>query len=231
MGHAEWARDLAENLLRKPLPRRWAHTQGVAARAESLTPILGEEADLLTAAAWLHDIGYAPDLVDTGFHPLDGARYLRDVHQADARICRLVAHHSCAVYEATERGLLDALNAEFGLERPELVTALTYADMTTSPDGLPLDVSDRLAEIHSRYGPEHICNTTKARRLLPKVPGCRGTPDLGLRPKALRASSVWSLSVPCRSPTFSQVRDILQKFLRREDLHGQRRFLDQHPCL
>ncbi|MEU9833704.1 HD domain-containing protein [Streptosporangium sp. NPDC048047] len=156
MGHAEWARDLAENLLRKPLPRRWEHTQGVAARAESLAPILGEEADLLTAAAWLHDIGYAPDLVDTGFHPLDGARYLRDVHQADARLCRLVAHHSCAVYEATERGLLDALNAEFGLERPELVTALTYADMTTSPDGLPLDVSDRLTEIHSRYGPEHL---------------------------------------------------------------------------
>ncbi|MFI7043308.1 HD domain-containing protein [Streptosporangium sandarakinum] len=156
MGHAEWARDLVENLLRKPLPRRWAHTQGVAARAESLVPILGEEADLLIAAAWLHDIGYAPDLVDTGFHPLDGARYLRDVHQADARLCRLVAHHSCAVYEATERGLLDALNAEFGLERPELVTALTYADMTTSPDGLPLDVSDRLAEIHSRYGPEHL---------------------------------------------------------------------------
>ncbi|GAB2450834.1 HDIG domain-containing protein [Streptosporangium sandarakinum] len=156
MGHAEWARDLAETLLCKPLPRRWAHTQGVAARAESLAPILGEEADLLTAAAWLHDIGYAPDLVDTGFHPLDGARYLRDVHQADARLCRLVAHHSCAVYEATERGLLDALNAEFGLERPELVTALTYADMTTSPDGLPLDVADRLAEIHSRYGPEHL---------------------------------------------------------------------------
>ena len=33
--------------------------------------------DDLVAAAWLHDIGYAPELVETGFHPLDGARYLR----------------------------------------------------------------------------------------------------------------------------------------------------------
>ncbi|MGW4662245.1 HD domain-containing protein [Streptosporangium sandarakinum] len=156
MGHAEWARDLAENLLRKPLPRRWAHTQGVAARAESLAPILGEEADLLIAAAWLHDIGYAPDLVDTGFHPLDGARYLRDVHQADARICCLVAHHSCAVNEARNRDLFDALTSEFDQERPELVEALTYCDMTTGPDGAPLDVTERLAEIHSRYGPEHL---------------------------------------------------------------------------
>ena len=36
----------------------------------------------MTAAAWLHDIGYAPAVDDTGFHPLDGARYLRDVEQA-----------------------------------------------------------------------------------------------------------------------------------------------------
>ncbi|WP_089213161.1 HD domain-containing protein [Streptosporangium subroseum] len=156
MGQAEWARDLAKRLLEEPLPRRWAHSQGVAAQAESLAPILGPEADLLIASAWLHDIGYTPDLIDTGFHPLDGARYLRDVHAADEMLCRLVAHHSCAVYEATERGLIDVLNAEFDQERPELVEALTYCDMTTSPDGIPLDVTDRLAEIHSRYGPEHL---------------------------------------------------------------------------
>lgn len=156
MGQAEWARDLARRLLEEPLPRRWAHTQGVAARAVSLVPLLGQESDLLTAAAWLHDIGYAPELVDTGFHPLDGARYLRDVQQADDRLVRLVAHHTCAEYEAAERGLFDALSEEFDKERLELVEALTYCDMTTSPDGLPLEVETRLAEIHSRYGPEHL---------------------------------------------------------------------------
>ncbi|WP_285629349.1 HD domain-containing protein [Actinoallomurus iriomotensis] len=156
MEHASWARDLARQLLERPLPRRWAHTQGVAGRAESLAPLLAGEADLLAAAAWLHDIGYSPEIVDTGFHSLDGARYLRDVHGADERLCRLVAHHSCATYEATERGLHDTLVAEFDPERPELAEALTYCDMTTGPDGIHLDVADRLAEIHSRYGPEHL---------------------------------------------------------------------------
>ncbi|MFD0732306.1 HD domain-containing protein [Planotetraspora mira] len=156
MGEAEWAHDLAKQLLAEPLPRRWAHTQGVAARAVSLASILGDETDKLIAAAYLHDIGYSPELVDTGFHPLDGARYLRDVVNADDTLCRLVAYHSCAVNEATERDLHDALTAEFDEERPELVEALTYCDMTTGPDGTHLDVTERLAEIHSRYGPDHL---------------------------------------------------------------------------
>ncbi|WP_308440796.1 HD domain-containing protein [Sphaerimonospora thailandensis] len=156
MGQAEWARDLAERLLAEPLSRRWAHTRGVAARAASLAPVLGDDADTVTAAAYLHDIGYSPELVDTGFHPLDGARYLRDIAGADERLCRLVAHHSCAVNEATERDLYDALTKEFAPERRELADALTYCDMTIGPDGRHLDVRDRLAEIHSRYGPDHL---------------------------------------------------------------------------
>jgi putative nucleotidyltransferase with HDIG domain len=162
MEQAAWARDLARRLLEEPLPRRWSHSQGVARRAASLAAVLGEDADLLEAAAWLHDIGYSPELVDTGFHPLDGARYLRDVAAADDRLCRLVAHHSCAVYEASERGLHDALSAEFAPERAALVEALTYCDMTTGPDGRHLDVADRLAEIHSRYGPEHLVSRSIA---------------------------------------------------------------------
>ncbi|ETK33381.1 phosphohydrolase [Microbispora sp. ATCC PTA-5024] len=155
-----------------PLPRRWAHTQGVASRAASLAPILGDETDTLTAAAYLHDIGYSPELVGTGFHPLDGARYLRDVAGADATLCRLVAHHSCAVNEATERDLYDVLTAEFPPERHELADALTYCDMTTGPDGRHLDVHERLAEIHSRYGPDHLVSrsiTASTPRILAAV--------------------------------------------------------------
>ena len=59
---ASWGEQLARGLLQEPLPRRWAHVQGVAARARGLAPILGVDADLLEAAAWLHDIGYAPAL-------------------------------------------------------------------------------------------------------------------------------------------------------------------------
>ncbi|MBA8949503.1 HD domain-containing protein [Actinomadura namibiensis] len=153
---AKWAREIARQHLETPLPRRWAHTQGVARQARTLAPILGDRADLLEAAAWLHDVGYAPDLAVTGFHPLDGARYLRDVHHADEHLCRLVAHHSCAVVEARERGLADVLTSEFGDAPPELIESLIYCDMTTSPGGERLPVEERLAEIFSRYGDDHL---------------------------------------------------------------------------
>lgn len=47
----------------------------------------------------LHYIEYTPALATTGFHPLDGARYLRDRETADERLVGLVANHSCAVLE------------------------------------------------------------------------------------------------------------------------------------
>ena len=156
MGLATWAEQIARTHLQEPLPRRWAHTRGVAARARTLAPILGGNAKLLEAAAWLHDIGYAPTISQTGFHPLDGARYLRDVEHADQMLCRMVAHHSCAIIEAEERGLAGTLAREFEPAPGDLTGALIYCDMTTSPDGNVLPVGQRLAEIRARYGPEHL---------------------------------------------------------------------------
>ncbi|GAA5014533.1 hypothetical protein GCM10025734_62130 [Kitasatospora paranensis] len=74
----------------------------------------------------------------------------------DERIVRLVAHHSCALLEAEERGLREELEAEFPLEEPGLVDALIYCDMTTTPDGTSTTTSARVAEIVSRYGPDSI---------------------------------------------------------------------------
>jgi putative nucleotidyltransferase with HDIG domain len=155
---APWAEQLARALLQDPLPRRWAHVQGVAARARSLAPVLGTDADLLEAAAWLHDIGYAPGLAVTGLHALDGARYLRDAQHADAMLGRLVAHHSYAIVEADERGLADVLGLEFEPAPYALSSVLTCCDMTTSPDGELVPVERRLAEIHRRYGPGHLAS-------------------------------------------------------------------------
>jgi predicted hydrolase (HD superfamily) len=156
MNQADWAAELARTLLEVPLPRRWAHVKGVAAQARSLAAILGDDAELLEAAAWLHDIGYSPELADTGFHPLDGARYLRDVQRADPLLCRLVANHSCAIVEAEERGLADALSSEFPVPAPMLTDALAYCDMTTTPTGDVVTVEDRLSEIVERYGPHDV---------------------------------------------------------------------------
>lgn len=155
MDQVVWARDLAERLLAAPLPRRWAHSQGVARRACSIADVLGDRADILIAAAWLHDIGYAPTISETGFHPLDGARYLRNVG-ADPVLCSLVAHHSCADIEARSRGLVGVLTAEFAPVRGALSDALTFCDMTTTPDGEPTEVESRLAEILERYGEGHL---------------------------------------------------------------------------
>jgi putative nucleotidyltransferase with HDIG domain len=153
MSQARWAEDTARALLEPALPRRWAHTQSVADRARDLAPILGADADLLTAAAWLHDIGYAPELRGTGFHPLDGARYLRDAG-ASRTLCRLVAHHSYAVIEAAERGMARLLLKEFAPLPGQLLDSLTYCDMVTGPDGQRVSVEYRLAEAGARYGPD-----------------------------------------------------------------------------
>ena len=165
---ASWAQHLARALLQEPLPRRWAHVQGVAERARSLAPVLGADADLLEAAAWLHDIGYAPGLATTGLHQLDGARYLRDAQHADAMLCRLVAHHSCAIIEADERGLADVLGFEFEPAPYVLSSVLTCCDMTTSPDGEPVPVEQRFAEIHDRYGPGDLVSRS-IRRATPMI--------------------------------------------------------------
>jgi putative nucleotidyltransferase with HDIG domain len=148
------ARELARGLLSEAMPWRWAHVQGVARQAQRAAAGLGAPGTLI-AAAWLHDVGYAPTVKDTGFHPLDGARYLRRMG-VDEEVVRLVAHHTCALAEAAERGLDRTLAGEFGPADPVLTDALCFADMTTSPDGELVDASDRLAEIQARYGPDDV---------------------------------------------------------------------------
>ena len=44
---------------------------------------MDENAELLVAAAVLHDVGYAPTVALTGFHPLDDARYLAGLGASD----------------------------------------------------------------------------------------------------------------------------------------------------
>ena len=150
------AREIARHKLEAPLPRRWAHVRAVAAKAQAVgEAVAPEDRDVLVASAWLHDVGYSPDLVDTGFHPLDGGRWLRR-ERFDDRIARLVAHHSCAWLEAEERGLYDVLVAEFPREESAVADALCFSDMTTGPDGQDFEVLERLAEIRSRYGPDHL---------------------------------------------------------------------------
>jgi len=148
-GRAAWAEQTAQRLL-EPLGRRWQHVQGVVDQARRVARILdADQAEVLTAAAWLHDVGYAPALARTGFHPLDGARWLRE--QGHERLACLVAHHSGAGYEAEERGLHGEL-AEFPEEHLLVARALTYSDLTVGPDGRRVDPQARLEDVIERYG-------------------------------------------------------------------------------
>ena len=150
-----WAAELAERYLAAALPKRWVHVQAVAARVAAVALVVRGDHELVVSAAWLHDVGYAPVLAMTGLHPLDGARFLRDLG-ADSRLCGLVAHHSGAAIEAELRGLADELNAEFPRERSSTADALWYADLTTGPEGEMLTLEERLAEIAERYGPGDV---------------------------------------------------------------------------
>ncbi|BFU44200.1 HD domain-containing protein [Krasilnikovia sp. MM14-A1004] len=129
---------------------RWRHSRGVARRAAELAGPLGIDADLLVAAAWLHDIGYAPPAVVTGFHPLDGAGYLA-ARRWPPRVAGLVAYHSGAVFVAAARGLGGAL-AAFADEGGAVADALTYADQTVGPEGQRVTLADRRTEMLCRHG-------------------------------------------------------------------------------
>jgi hypothetical protein len=146
-----WAKAQAERLM-APLGDRWLHVQAVADKARRVAAVLpAEDVDLLVAAAFLHDVGYAPSLDGLGFHPVDGARFLRA--QGKERLACLVAHHSGARFEAEERGLVEEL-AAFPVEDGPVMDALTFADMTTGPAGQPMTLDERIGEIQRRYSPD-----------------------------------------------------------------------------
>lgn len=148
-----WARAHAQQLLER-LGRRWAHSRAVGEQAERLRGSFDElRGDQLVAAAYLHDIGYAPEIVATDFHPLDGAKWLDGLVVPE--VVSLVAHHSCAWVEADFRLLRPRLE-EFPRPELDLLDALTYCDMTSGPNGELVTLDERLAEIVARYGPGHL---------------------------------------------------------------------------
>lgn len=142
------ARELASAHLDGNEPR-WSHVRGVGALAERLAAD-GLVSEQVTGAAWLHDIGYAPRVVDTGFHALDGARFLV-AQGAPDELVGLVAHHTGAEFEADERGLAGELR-ELPCPTPTNLEAVTLVDLVVSPRGRLIAPEQRLAEVLKRYG-------------------------------------------------------------------------------
>lgn len=143
------ARALAHRLLADDLPRRWDHVQGVAKRAELFVDMVPNW-NALASAAYLHDIGYAADVVDTGYHQLDGARHLRQLGWDEA-VVNLVAHHSGAQIRAELAGLGAVYDTEFVRDDTLPHSQLQFCDMTVALDGSPTTVHERLADMRHRH--------------------------------------------------------------------------------
>lgn len=141
---------LATRLL-QGVETRLSHSGAVAAQIDRVAYLVEREwRSAIKDAAWLHDVGYSPQLALTGFHALDGARWLRD-HDWPAATCRLVAWHTEPLEEARRYGLDRQLAAEFDQPAPLAAAALAWADLTSSPSGERWDAERRLADILRRY--------------------------------------------------------------------------------
>ncbi len=180
-----WSWLTARRLLAEELPRRWAHSRGVARRAEQIAPAFSPaDRELLVASAWVHDIGYATPVRDTGMHQLDGARYLAR-NGVPHRVCALVAHHAGAAAVADLVGLAGPL-AAFDDERTAVRDALWYCDMTTGPDGTSMTFAERMAELRRRRRPDDPVIRALAVNEEERAAAVRRTEEL------LRAALAWA---------------------------------------
>ena len=147
--------DAAADLTRYILadnPERLRHSEAVAARAKLLTAAVDDDqASFPVAAAWLHDIGYAPGLIQTGFHPIDGARHLRAtgwppriVRPCGPPLRKPVRRHRAAARRRDRRVRLPG--------GPH-TDALTVADQTAGPNGRSMTVNERIRDMLDRHGP------------------------------------------------------------------------------
>lgn len=143
------ARQLAFWLLADDLPDRWLHVKGVAATAKRLAPLL-DDWETLVMAGYLHDIGYSPKLPRVGFHPLDGARYLK-ANGWPAGVINLVANHSNAEMQALINGFAPALYEEFPYDPDLPHLYLQYCDLSVDVDGRPVSLDVRLAGMLDRH--------------------------------------------------------------------------------
>jgi len=148
-----WSRNLATSLL-ECLGDRWLHTQHVIKLAMQIACILpDDDSDLLVAAAYLHDIGYAPSLSQTGFHPIDGAYYIEGL--GEYRLASIVAYHSGSRFTATMLHMSQELS-HFPYEHSLLIRCLNFCDMHSGPSGQPFTLTQRRDDILARYGRKHV---------------------------------------------------------------------------
>lgn len=136
----------------KETEKRLCHVLEVARRvretAGELRTRLGDaELDVEEAyrAALLHDVGYLPFCVDTGFHPLDGYHWL--VGRGEKRLAQLIVGHSNSPEQAELLGL-----GPLDISEDLAAKLITYWDVQVLQGGQVVGYGQRLTDIRERYG-------------------------------------------------------------------------------
>lgn len=150
-----------DRLFADHLPRL-AHMRDSAAFANDLAhsfSLFAEAGDLLTKAALLHDVGYAPTLHRFGYHPLDGALFLEEQGE-HPWIVEGVLRHSWAGKKA---GLDPDVTASYARRPPLseadwLVRAVTVADWRAAGVGGRVSFARRFQDIAIRnpHNPDKV---------------------------------------------------------------------------
>jgi hypothetical protein len=155
------ARAVTGELLSR-LPNRLAHSLAVGDTCQLVADRARVRRDLgglASVAAYLHDIGYSSRLKQSGFHPIDGARYLRDIGWG--ALVPYVARHSQAFIQAEILGLS---LGEFRRVRGIVQDLVDYSDVRTGPVGQRMTPDERLAEIAERHGGDSSGQAVPRRR-------------------------------------------------------------------
>ena len=131
-------------------PARLAHVLTVASHVRETAERLDAtgsvciDVDYAYRAALLHDIGYAPELQETGFHPIDGARYLE--RRGYPTIAADIICHSNSPELARLRGL-----PPISVSTSLVAELITYWDVQVAQGGIVMTYADRMSEIRARH--------------------------------------------------------------------------------
>ncbi len=166
----KWEAQL-EALFAKNLARL-AHLRDAAALAMDVAQLLGlgvEDRERLRRAALAHDLGYAPALYQTGYHPLDGALFLASCGE-DPLVVEAVLRHSRA---GQGEHLPEAIRKAYAVRPPVpeaawLVDAVTFCDWRAAGVGGRVSLGERLQDILLRH-PYDTAKAERARRLVAEV--------------------------------------------------------------
>gem|GEM_PF-1978370 len=174
-------------------PLRCEHILAVADRAVQVCDTLLNHRHVncclkeTECAALLHDIGYLPEISTlleqateyhpTGWHPVDGANFLR--YRGEHRLATLIEGHGHSPEVSKLRGL-----APMTVSNDIVAMIITYCDVQTDPNGIPVSYMERLNEIGERKGLEsqeykaHLLARNRIETIISKIDQLLAVPIL-----------------------------------------------------